>query len=108
MRTTNAFVEQVETLLKTQDTTDPSKDAPRQDSASAYVASTEQQTLPNQNDYLNTSTRLTNSVPETTPGLETTQNGGSTTSSGEPEFPWEMIGLGLEEPLPPQEVMEEL
>jgi hypothetical protein len=107
--TTNASVDQVETLLKTQDAIDPSKDAPRQDSTSAYVASTVQQILPNQNDYLNTSTRLTNPVPESrTPGLETNQNGGATANSGEPDFPWEMIGLGLEEPLPPQEVMDEL
>ena len=24
------------------------------------------------------------------------------------EFPWEMMGLGLEEPLPPQDLMDEL
>jgi hypothetical protein len=28
-------------------------------------------------------------------------------ASGE-EYPWEMIGLGLDEPLPPQEVINEL
>lgn len=34
----------------------------------------------------------------------------STDANGAPtgEFPWEMIGLGLEEPLPPSDLMDEL
>ena len=28
--------------------------------------------------------------------------------AAEGDFPWEMIGLGLDEPLPPQDVMDEL
>ena len=30
------------------------------------------------------------------------------TNNVEPSFTWEMIGLGLEEPLPPQETIDEL
>lgn len=105
----NNFIEQVETLLKTQDTTDSSKDTSRTDSTTAYVATTLQQPVPNQNDYLNTSSRLTGTSQESrTPGFEPTQNVIPDTNNGESDFPWEMIGLGLEEPLPPQDVMDEL
>lgn len=36
------------------------------------------------------------------------QNGTTDTNGEDREYQWEMIGLGLEEPLPPQDVMEEL
>ena len=79
--------EQVETLLKTQDANDTSKDATRQDSASEYVANTINLTLPS-----------TNHIPNlATPQHDTEQH-----MSGE------IIGLGLEEPLPPQEVTDNL
>jgi hypothetical protein len=98
-------IEQVEHLLKTQDTPDTSKDPSRQDSTSAYVANTLSQTLPNAGDYLNTQDRIQDSRP---PAAEPVHNGGSTAKNGNADFSWEMIGLGLEEPLPPQDVMDEL
>ncbi|CAO2650444.1 Nn.00g017360.m01.CDS01 [Neocucurbitaria sp. VM-36] len=102
-------LQQVETLLKNQDTTDTSNDATRQDSTSAYVASTLQQALPNASDYLNTSDRIQGVTQESrTPGTEPFQNAGVRDNNGEQDFPWEMIGLGLEEPLPPQDVMDDL
>lgn len=36
------------------------------------------------------------------------QNERLNTNGEEQEFQWEMISLGLEEPLPPEDVMEEL
>lgn len=96
--------EQVEHLLKSQDTVDTSKDTSRQDTASAYVATTLQQALPNSGDYLSAQDRIQDSR---TPG-EPAQNGAATSNGGDADFPWEMIGLGLEEPLPPQDVMDEL
>ncbi|KAF2131430.1 binuclear zinc transcription factor [Dothidotthia symphoricarpi CBS 119687] len=102
-------LQQVETLLKTQDVPDQSKDAPRQDPASAYVANTIQQALPNSNDYPNG----TDKAPGPFSGADTSragsfQAGDTTTNTGEQYFPWEMISLGLEEPMPPQDVMDDL
>lgn len=102
-------LQQVETLLKNQDSTETSKDTSRQDTTSAYVASTIQQALPNQGDYLNSADRIQGAIHESrTPGADSFQNGGANGNNGEQEFSWEMIGLGLEEPLPPQDVMDDL
>lgn len=57
------------------------------------------------------------SIPQSiAPGATTSQEGfhavqhsaSLDTSPGAEPFPWEMIGLGLEEPLPSQEVINEL
>jgi hypothetical protein len=101
----NTPIEQVEHLLKNQDTPDASKEPSQQDSTSAYVANTLSQALPNTGDYLNTQDRIQDSRP---PAADPVQNGGQTTNNGDADFSWEMIGLGLEEPLPPQDVMDEL
>lgn len=98
-------VEQVETLLKSQDTPDPSREASRQDVAAAYVANTVSQTVPNST--LNMSNGAGATQASRTPGLDSlNRNGGNTV--GQEDIPWELIGLGLEEPLPPQDVMDEL
>jgi hypothetical protein len=91
--------------LKNQDPNEPNKDTSRIDSTSAYVANTLQQALPNSGDYLGAQDRIQDSR---TPGTELPQTGASAASNGDADFPWEMIGLGLEEPLPPQDVMDEL
>lgn len=97
----------METLLKSQDSSDQSKDAPRQDSTSAYVASTIQQPLPG-GDYLGTADKGSGPFPESiSPAPDAFQTAGAT-QPGEGDFPWEMIGLGLDEPLPPQDVMDDL
>ncbi|KAF1939549.1 binuclear zinc transcription factor [Clathrospora elynae] len=102
-------LQQVETLLKSQDTTDPSRDATRPDPASAYVASTINQALQNTGDL-----RMAPDDPQRTasesrlPAADPFQNGGANGNNAEPEISWEMIGLGLEEPLPPQDVMDDL
>jgi hypothetical protein len=96
--------EQVETLLKSQDNSEQNNDAVRQDTTSAYVASTLQNPLPNSNDFLGAADRASLPIPPSGPdGLPS--NPQNTT---EGDFPWEMIGLGLDEPLPPQDVMDEL
>ncbi|KAF2030137.1 hypothetical protein EK21DRAFT_100705 [Setomelanomma holmii] len=98
-------LQQVEHLLKTQDTTDTSNNPTRKDSTSDYVANTVAQPLPNSSDYLNAQDRIQDAR---TPGVEALPNGGTNANNGDADFPWEMIGLGLEEPLPPQDVMDEL
>ncbi|KAF1831864.1 binuclear zinc transcription factor [Decorospora gaudefroyi] len=102
-------LQQVETLLKGQDATDSSKDATVQDSASAYVANTINQALPNSGDRTNNvgNTQTRNGTSRT-PGADPFQNVGATGNHPEPDSSWEMIGLGLEEPLPPQDVMDDL
>jgi hypothetical protein len=97
-----ATIEQVETLLKNQDSTDQKRDA--SDPTSAYVASTLQKALPKPVDGAPAS------FPEgISPGQEPLQtNGSANTHTADGEFPWEMIGLGLDEPLPPQDVMNDL
>jgi hypothetical protein len=90
--------------LKNQETTDQNKDTSRQDSTTAYVASTLQQGLGSNSE------RAPNNFPEgISPGPEAFQ--ASATAAGnttDGDFPWEMIGLGLDEPLPPQDVMDDL
>lgn len=103
------FTEQVETLLKTQDVPDYSKDIPQQDSATAYVANTIQKALPGSNDYANDPEPTTRPfMGANTSMSESFQIGGANANTGEPNFSWEMIGLGLEEPMPPQDVVDDL
>ncbi|KAI4687575.1 uncharacterized protein J4E88_003166 [Alternaria novae-zelandiae] len=96
-------LQQVETLLKTQDTTDPSKEAPRQDAASTYVANTISQSLPNSTNVPNTAGNTQSRIT----GASPFQNTGTSGNDAE-DTSWEMIGLGLEEPLPPQEIQDDL
>jgi hypothetical protein len=107
-RTDPRSTEQVETLLKSQDSTDSSKDAPHQGAASAYVASTINQSLPN-GDFSTTagSTQARTGVAGA-PGDGPFQDVVRNKNTAEQDCSWEMIGLGLEEPLPPQEVMDDL
>ncbi|KAF2731163.1 hypothetical protein EJ04DRAFT_584067 [Polyplosphaeria fusca] len=99
--------EQVETLLKNQDSTDQTKDSTRTDSTSAYVANTISQGLP-ESGYLAAGDKAGLTFPDSISpgpdGMSTSAN----TNPAEGEFPWEMIGLGLDEPLPPQDVMDDL
>ncbi|KAI4924582.1 hypothetical protein J4E85_007698 [Alternaria conjuncta] len=101
-------LQQVETLLKTQDTTDSSKDAPRQDAASAYVANTVNQSLPNSGDVPNTTGNTQAAGRSGINGASPFQTIGIPGNDAGQETSWEMIGLGLEEPLPPQEIMDDL
>ncbi|KAI4641592.1 hypothetical protein J4E93_007689 [Alternaria ventricosa] len=101
-------LQQVETLLKTQDSTDSSKDTPRQDAASAYVANTLNQSLPNSGDVLNTTGNTQAAGRSGVTGASPFQSVGIPGNDAGRETSWEMIGLGLEEPLPPQEIMDDL
>ncbi|KAH7114405.1 binuclear zinc transcription factor [Dendryphion nanum] len=104
-----ARLQQVETLLKNQDSTEQNKDNHLQDATSAYVASTMQQGLQNGNDFLGVDKGAASFSESISPGPEGLPANGSTTiNAGERDFPWEMIGLGLDEPLPPQDVMNDL
>lgn len=102
-------LQQVETLLKSQDTPNQSQEAPRSDTTSAYIASTVQQTLSTPTDFVDTLGISQNSsqdqfIPAGSPFQPVGANG----NVGEAEISWEMIGLGLEEPLPPQDVQDDL
>lgn len=104
-----ARLQQVETLLNNQNATEQSKESTLQDATSAYVASTMQQGLPISNEYLNVDKAPNGFNESISPGPEGLQSNGTTNATaGEGDFPWEMIGLGLDEPLPPQDVMNDL
>ncbi|KAF2496155.1 hypothetical protein BU16DRAFT_460222 [Lophium mytilinum] len=103
-----ARLQQVETMLKSQDATDP-KDAPRTTSFSANTVGPQMAEgfLPMGNpDRIHGSFPDSMSPSDQFPALNT--NPSTNANSGEEEFPWEMIGLGLDEPLPPQDVINEL
>lgn len=88
---------------------DQGKDTARQDSASAYVANTIQQTLPSANDQIRTSNNGIGRPQDLRSlGSDPFQQGATNGNSAEADVSWEMIGLGLEEPLPPQDVMDDL
>lgn len=100
-------VEQVETLLQTQNSTDSNKG---QDPATAYVANTVQGAsitrTQSSNPFDKSLETLLDARHAPAPAF---QNDTAITNGEEPEFnSWEMISLGLEEPLPPEDVMEEL
>ena len=102
--------EQVETLLKNQDSTDPNNNTNRQDTTTAYVANTIQQSVDNtRTQSANPFDKsLENLLDARKASIPAYQNGTTDTHGEDREYQWEMIGLGLEEPLPPQDVMEEL
>jgi hypothetical protein len=97
----------VETLLQTQNSTDSSKG---QDSATAYVANTVQGASATRTQSSNPFDKsLENLLDTSRASIPSYQNDTANTNGEEPEFnQWEMISLGLEEPLPPEDVMEEL
>ncbi|KAF2842501.1 hypothetical protein M501DRAFT_914906, partial [Patellaria atrata CBS 101060] len=91
-----ARLHQVETLLKTQE-----PEQHRQDPSTAF-------TMPQRSSAglnLDSAQNLQN---HTVPSQETVQGFNPMENGGETPFPWEMIGLGLDEPLPMQEVQNEL
>lgn len=103
------LTDEVEKLLKSQENTDQSKDASKTTAAS-YVANTIASGLPDRGRYLSAAEQVPGGYPESiSPGPESfTANGSTNGSTGNPDFPFEMIGLGLEEPLPPQDVINDL
>ncbi|KAF2472004.1 uncharacterized protein BDR25DRAFT_342046 [Lindgomyces ingoldianus] len=105
-----ARLQQVETLLKNQESNDQPKETSRQDSTSAYVANTLSQGPPDASGgYLGTSGEASVNFPESiSPGPDAFQTNSSNMNSVEGDFQWEMIGLGLDEPLPPQDVINDL
>jgi len=92
----------VETLLKSQDTTVSSKDATRQDSTSVYVANTINQALPKSGDSLSTAENTKAGIGESRSSRIVSFQDGATGNNTE------TIGLGLEEPLPPQKTIDDL
>jgi hypothetical protein len=105
IRTDPLSIEQVETLLKSQDSTESNKDAT--DCTSEYIANTVNQALPN-GDFSDTAGNTqARSGGSRAPGDGLFQDGVRNGNNAEQDS-WEMIGLGLEEPLPPQEVMNDL
>ncbi|EOD46081.1 putative binuclear zinc transcription factor protein [Neofusicoccum parvum UCRNP2] len=108
-----ARLQQVETLLKTQESTEQSQ--PQRSNSNAFPAdpSTQPSDLQGSNIILDNMAQVMESVfppgngisPGEFPAMQT---GTADNSSSSDPFSWEMIGLGLDEPLPNQEVINEL
>jgi len=104
------YTEQVERLLKAQELTDQNKYTPHQESTSASAPNATQQALPSAGDHLGTTDKATmNFSGSISPGTDAfLTNGPVNVNAGEDDFRWEVIGLGLDEPLPPQDVINDL
>ncbi|KAJ9234881.1 transcriptional regulator family: Fungal Specific TF [Paecilomyces variotii] len=108
-----ARLAQVETLLKSQDPEPPRASAPnRQQSSTFNDTSIPSDPMPGMPDMSMFSDNIPNSMPSLAGTFGQTQSG-STGLAGENmgfngDFSWEMISLGLEEPLPAQDVIDEL
>ncbi|KAJ4341891.1 hypothetical protein N0V87_001556 [Didymella glomerata] len=100
-------LQQVETLLQTQNSTDSNKG---QDPATAYVVNTVQGASTTRTQSSNPFDKsLENLLDARNASAPVFQNDNANTNGEEPGFhSWEMISLGLEEPLPPEDVMDEL
>ena len=104
--------DEVEKLLKTQDKPDQDKDG-KSNASSSYVESTLNiisQGLPDGGNFLGSADPVSSNFTESIsprPEAFSAANPGSANSANN-DFPWEMIGLGLDEPLPPQDVINEL
>lgn len=94
-------------MLQTQNSTDSNKG---QDSATAYVANTVQGASTTRTQSSNPFDKsLETLLDAQKASVPTYQNDTAKMNGEEPEYnQWEMISLGLEEPLPPEDVMEEL
>jgi hypothetical protein len=108
--------EQVETLLKSQDPADHNRASPDKGPEAVSVPSASEAafgpasaaSLPS---FADEDTPMLaapmGASPDNRYPFKTTPQPGDDTAESEP-FPWEMIGLGLEEPLPTQDVVNEL
>ncbi|CBX92795.1 hypothetical protein IAQ61_005843, partial [Plenodomus lingam] len=102
-------LQHVETLLKSQGAPEKTKKPSQSDVTSAYIASTVRQPLPSSTDPANTFGISQESSQDQfmstgAPFPQTAVHG----NVGEVNVSWEMIGLGLEEPLPPQDIQDDL
>ncbi|KAL1634689.1 hypothetical protein SLS56_002091 [Neofusicoccum ribis] len=108
-----ARLQQVETLLKTQESTEQSQ--PQRSNSNAFPTdpSTQPSDLQGSNIILDNMAQVMESVFPSGNGISpgefpAMQTGTADNSSSSDPFSWEMIGLGLDEPLPNQEVINEL
>lgn len=101
--------DQVETLLKNQELAQHNdhEDSSRRHSSTADSSNITQQASPNASDDDLGAGRIPTSYPDPLmPGDFEPEN--TNVHSGEDDFPWEMIGLNLDEPLPPQDTISKL
>ncbi|CAK4032090.1 transcriptional regulatory [Lecanosticta acicola] len=106
-----ARLAQVETMLKTQDDGTPNKRAKGHDTQNQAQSQASVQASNGLQEFEDLMPQLQQSTDfSTDPGMLGTSGalGGDLDNAAEEPFPWEMIGLGLDEPLPAQEVINEL
>ena len=117
MLTTNALTEQVETLLKNQDPlSDAQRKAPEDTLPQHFNMSTRtgatgapsSDSINNNLSNIDPQLLPPSAGPPTDPFIGVGMGGSMEPGGGEDQFSWEMIGLGLEEPLPLQETINDL
>lgn len=100
---------QVETLLKNQEPENSWNETSRNALPNTSMPPTASNPLSGVGDILNFVTGSTTHMPDAMRQPQGSQNGASTTNSNfDHESSWEVISLGLEEPLPTQDVIDEL
>lgn len=102
---------QVETLLKGQEPDSVQRTTPPQPQDSAFTAPFNDESILALPDISGLENDLSNAMPSSADGMGASQPG-QTLFQGTTPFPsdpqWDLISLGLEEPLPAPDVIEEL
>ncbi|KUL91261.1 hypothetical protein ZTR_01741 [Talaromyces verruculosus] len=104
-----ARLAQVEILLKNQEPENSWNETNRNAPPNPSMPSAASNPLSGVGDLLNFVNASTSQIPDVTRQPQGSQNAAPTTNSNfDPESSWEVISLGLEEPLPTQDVIDEL
>jgi hypothetical protein len=103
---------QVETLLKGQDAEPASRTSPPQPLDNPFSAPLQDDSMLSLPELSGLGNDPGNAMPTTEDGMGTSQPSQTLYPSAPPSFPtdpqWDLISLGVEEPLPTQDVVEEL
>ncbi|KAF2145361.1 uncharacterized protein K452DRAFT_264324 [Aplosporella prunicola CBS 121167] len=104
-----ARLQQVETLLKTHESTDSNQNEP--ETSNIFLGDVQNHDM--QTDPVSSAASMAADAflfgsPAELAAAQHSSTGGTNASPGTDPFSWEMIGLGLDEPLPDRDVIEEL
>lgn len=106
-----ALLAQVETLLKGQESDPAQRTSPLQPQDNAFTAPLPDESILALPEISGLGTDMGSAIPQSTTGMETSQPSqtffqGAATFPSDPQ--WDLISLGLEEPLPTQDAIDEL
>jgi len=103
---------QVETLLKGQDADPAPRTSPRQPQDNPFSAPPQDESILSLPEFSSLGNEVDNTLPTSANGMGTSQPSETLFQGAPPAFPsdpqWDLISLGVEEPLPAPDVVEEL